>query len=65
MKIDEQFYIPLHWFLACITSVVIAVGVGAFWVKSVDDRLSRIEQKLSIPALVGSPNVMEAHAEER
>lgn len=72
MKIDEKVYIPLHWFLAAMSSIIICTSVVAFWIKSVNDymalgdkRFSRIENKLGIPALVESPSSMEAHAEER
>lgn len=63
MQIDERTSIPLVWALCAMSSIVISVGIGAFWVKSVDDRLTRIEQKLGIPPLESSTYLEEAKAE--
>ncbi len=49
-KIDERTSVPLMWLLMGLAAVVTPTIIGSFWVSSVNFRLSRIEEKLGIPA---------------
>ena len=58
MKIDAQTVVPVGWlfigFAACISPVIIA----SMWVSTVSFRLSRIEDKLGIPKLETSAEII-------
>ncbi len=60
MKLDERTLVPLGPVLFCMGAVLSIAVSGAFWIKSVDDRLSMIETKLGI--MHGDSS--EAHAAE-
>lgn len=49
MKIDSETSVPIGWVLSGFAIVVASAIAGTFWVSSVNDRLSRIEEKLGIP----------------
>lgn len=49
LKITEDTTVPLGWMFGGFAIIITGVSVGAMWVKSVDLRLERIEEKLSIP----------------
>lgn len=50
IKIDQNSVVPIGWALAGFGTLITFAVAGAFWMSSVDYRLSRIEEKLSIPA---------------
>lgn len=64
MKIDESTSIPLVWVAILVTFVVTWACTGSFWVKSVNDRLARIEEKLGIHPLARESYLSEAKAGE-
>lgn len=64
MRIDERTVVPLTWVLFSLSSIVISVSIGAFWVKEVNDRLFRIEEKLGITPLASSGFLKQAKAGE-
>lgn len=63
MKIDSETSVPIGWVISGMGAILIATITGAFWVASVNDRLSRIEDKLGIPPLRHSVSA-EAFARE-
>lgn len=64
MRIDDKTVIPIGWVISCCTVLVVSAVAGTFWVSSVNDRLSRIEDKLGIPPYRTAviPVIREAHA---
>lgn len=48
MNINEKTSLPISWFIASFIPLLSIAFTGAFWIKSVNDRLSRIEDKLGI-----------------
>lgn len=58
-RIDDKTVVPLNVVAILLAAVVSATVTGAFWVKSVNDRLSRIEEKLGVVAPT-SPNFVAA-----
>lgn len=63
MKVDEKTLVPVGWVLGGFVTVITIVVIGAFWVSAVDYRLSRIEEKLGIPAYRAGQTVLPAEAE--
>lgn len=47
-RIDEKTLVPLHMVIALFSTGIFVTGMGVYWMTSVNDRLSRIEQKLGI-----------------
>ena len=66
-KIDEKTSVPLMWVALAGVSVLTWTWIGATWVKGVNDRLTRIEQKLGITVdLASSPSLIDsAKADKR
>lgn len=61
-KIDEKTTVPLWWAVMSMIALVSWTGIGATWVKGVNDRLSRIEAKLGISRqseVAAGPNLVE------
>lgn len=62
MKIDEKSVIPLGWALTgfgiILSGAVSGAVAGAMWVSTVDFRLERIEEKLSIPSFQSNLTIM-------
>ncbi len=59
-RIDDKTTVPLSIVAVLFATGVSVTATGAFWVKSVNDRLSRIEDKLGI---VQVPNDLITSAE--
>lgn len=56
MHINDKTYVPIAWLIVSVLTMGSLVATGAFWVKGVDDRLQRIENKLDIQvAITPSP----------
>lgn len=49
MKLDERTLVPLGPVIGCMAIIFAVVASGAWWMKSVNDRLYVIEEKLGIP----------------
>ena len=66
-RIDEQTLVPLSVVAGLFTVGIGVTATGAFWVKSVNDRLAHIENKLGIVAIDDTKVALvpEASAEER
>lgn len=47
-RIDERTTVPLWWVWVAGTAILAWTAIGATWVKGVNDRLTRIEDKLGI-----------------
>lgn len=47
--------VPLSVVVGLMTVAISVTATGAFWVSKVNDRLGRIEQRLGIAAIPGSP----------
>lgn len=46
MLINEKTYVPLLWMVVSFFAVSSILVSGSFWVRGVNDRLQRIEEKL-------------------
>lgn len=57
-KIDKHTLIPLGWVLSLFSVGISITGAAAFKVKSVDDRLARIEEVLRIHATAAPRNAL-------
>lgn len=47
MKLDANSGVPLSWLVSTVVMGSIPLITGAMWVQTVNDRLSRIEEKLA------------------
>ncbi len=62
-KITDKTWVPLGWVLGLFTIGMSVTITGAMWVSHVDDRLSRIEDKLGIRPYDASLDLVgKAHA---
>lgn len=52
MRIDDKSVLSLGLVVALLIGTVSISVTGAFWISSVDNRLSRIEEKLGIPSKI-------------
>ena len=62
--VDENMGVPLRIVAALFSVGVGVTATGAFWVKGVNDRLARIEDKLGI-ARIDPDLIPEAEAKGR
>lgn len=65
MRIDDKTVVPLTWVLGTLSCIVISSSVASIWVKSVNDRLGRIEEKLGITPLAMDSFEEQAKAGEK
>ena len=64
MKIDDKIQMPTSWLFSVISTIIVIVGTGAYWISRVDSRLSRIEKALEI-AYDDGKLIPDAYGESR
>ena len=61
-RIDDKTMVPLGAVFMCFAATLGGVIAGSFWVKGVNDRLTRIEEKLGIPPIAEARTALESQA---
>jgi len=64
IRIDEKTVVPLGVVAALFTTGISITAMGVFWITSVNERLSRIEQRLGIVPVNAASFVPHANAGE-